>query len=336
MKINFASRVFSILLLAGAATIALADKDDDKNYANGYGRFEFALIGDVPYGVRPGEAYPPFDALIDEVNDNRKLKWVLHAGDIKGGSSLCSDEMFQDRLYRYNKFYKPVVLTPGDNEWTDCHRVAAGEYQPLERLAKLREVFYPQPGLTIGGRTMQVESQAFVEGYEEFPENVMWHHQHVVFATIHIVGSNNALRPFDPNSSAVRTQEDDEEVLRRTQAAVAWLDRIFTKAEAMDSPGVFLMIHANPGLERGTVDRTGFVEFLTALEQHTEAFGKPVVLAHGDSHYVRFDKPALVTSNFVPNFTRVETFGSSRVHWLRISVNPKSEGVFTIHQEIVE
>ena len=44
-----------------------------------------------------------------------------------------------------------VVLTPGDNEWTDCHRVAAGEYQPLERLAKLREVFYPVPGMTIGG-----------------------------------------------------------------------------------------------------------------------------------------------------------------------------------------
>ena len=29
----------------------------------------------------------------------------------------------------------PVVYTPGDNEWTDCHRASAGGYLPTERLA---------------------------------------------------------------------------------------------------------------------------------------------------------------------------------------------------------
>ena len=28
----------------------------------------------------------------------------------------------------------PVIYTPGDNEWTDCHRVNNGGYNPLERL----------------------------------------------------------------------------------------------------------------------------------------------------------------------------------------------------------
>jgi hypothetical protein len=183
---------------------------------------------------------------------------------------------------------------------------------------------------------MKVETQAKIPGFEEFPENVMWSNQDVVFAAIHIVGSNNGLRAFDPNSSAVRTQADDDEIARRTNAGLEWLAKTFAKADAMDSPGVFLMIHANPGLERGSVNRTGFEGFLAALENHIIAFEKPVVLAHGDSHYFRVDKPALVNASFLPNFTRVEAFGSSRVHWLRVKVNPKSEEVFTIYQEIIE
>ncbi len=315
----------------------IATADDDEKNAKGYGQFGFALIGDVPYGVEPGQAYPPFDALISDVNNDHRIKWVLHAGDIKGGGSNCSDEMFMDRLYRYNQFNQPVILTPGDNEWTDCHRVAAGEYQPLERLAKLREVFYPQPGsVTIGGKGMTVETQADIAGFEEFPENVMWTNQKVTFSAIHIVGSNNATRAFDPNSAVVRTQDDDDEVVRRTNAAIAWLDQTFAKAGAIGSPGVFIMIHANPGLERGSTNRTGFVEFLQALENHVQAYAKPVVLAHGDSHYFRVDKPALENFNFMPNFTRVETFGSSRVHWVKVNVNPISRNVFTIKEQIVE
>ena len=62
------------------------------------------------------------------------------------------------------------------------------------------------------------------------------------------------------------------------------------------------MIHTNPGLERDTVDRTDFVEFLTALQGHVKAYGKPVVLAHGYSHYFRDDKPSLVKPQFCSEF----------------------------------
>ena len=303
---------------------------------NANDKFEFALIGDVPYNVLPGETFEPFDNLINEVNSNDKIKWVLHAGDIKSGSTECSDEMFMDRLTRYNQFNYPVVLTLGDNEWTDCHRIKAGEYQPLERLAKLREIFFANPDITIGGEIMEVETQASVSGFEEFPENVLWTEENIVFATMHIVGSENGLKPFDPDSSAIRTQDDDDEVVRRTNAALAWMNTAFEKAKDMDSPGIFLMIHANPGLERGEPNRNGFEEFLTALESYIQEFGKPVVLAHGDSHYFRVDKPALVENNFIANFTRVETFGSANVHWARVIVDLKNPEIFTIQEEIVD
>ncbi len=330
----FTALFVTIFLGLGNNSFLKANEGKENN-AQGFGKFEFALIGDVPYGVLAGQDYEPFDNVIDEINDNNKIKWVLHAGDIKSGSTDCSDALFMDRLERYNQFDRPVILTLGDNEWTDCHRVAAGEYQPLERLAKLREIFFSNPGSTIGGNTMEVETQASVSGFEEFPENVLWAEQNIVFAAMHIVGSENGLRPFDPNSSAVRTQADDDEVARRTNAALVWMDTTFIKAKEMDAPGIFLMIHANPGLERGSANRSGFIEFLTALETYVQDFGKPVVLAHGDSHYFRVDKPSLVENSFVANFTRVETFGSSRVHWVRVIVDPKLPEVFTIKQEIV-
>ncbi|MBU1192264.1 MAG: metallophosphoesterase [Gammaproteobacteria bacterium] len=328
--------------LVGALLLATvsAQAEREEKYSRGQGTFEFALIGDTPYfnNVDPGADYPPFDHLVEDINRNRKLQWVMHAGDIKNGSTECSDALFHDRLARFSHIEKPLIYTPGDNEWTDCHRINNGQYQPLERLARLRELFFAVPGMTLGAVPMQVESQAQTPGYEEFPENVRWSHNRVLFATLHIVGSNNALAPFQSGTSAVRTQADDDEVARRNAANLAWLNATFDQAERDRAPGVLIMIQANPGLEfdQSVTDRYGFEDFLAMLEQRTAAFGGPVVLAHGDSHYFRIDKPRLLNQAFLPNLTRVETFGSGNVHWIRVQVDPRSDNVFRFQQEIVE
>ena len=75
--------------------------------------------------------------------------------------------------------------------------------------------------------TLQVDTQAAVPGFDEFPENVRWSHQSVLFATLHIVGSNNAQAPFQNGSITVRSQADDNEVTRRNAANIAWLDSTF-------------------------------------------------------------------------------------------------------------
>lgn len=343
---------FTALALASALLLAMPgaqaerehsrepSHDHSERQSQGHGPFEFALIGDTPYfsAADPSADYPPFDHLVDDLNHERKIRWVMHAGDIKNGSTECSDTLFYDRLARFSHIEKPLIYTPGDNEWTDCHRVNNGEYQPLERLAKLRDVFFPVPGMTLGGHPMQVESQAQQPGYEEFPENVRWSHQGVLFATLHIVGSRNAEAPFQVGSSAMRTQADDDEVARRNAANLAWLNTTFDQAEREDAPGVLIMIQANPGLEfnQNVVKREGFEDFLETLENRTATFGKPVVLAHGDSHFFRVDKPRLLNQAFLPNFTRVETFGSANVHWVRVQVDPRSDEVFRFQQEIVE
>jgi len=331
MKKN-ALEILGTVALCGAFFAQPAPADDGHRHAKGYGKFEFALIGDVPYNEAD---YWKLDNVIAEINADKQLKWVMHAGDIKNGSSLCSDELFLDRLQRFSAFKKPFILTPGDNEWTDCHRANNGAYLPLERLDKLRELFYPVPGRTLGQKTLRLETQAHDPAHAEFVENTRWMEQHVMFAAVHIVGSNNGLAPF-----ATRTADDDAEVERRIAAAQAWIAETFAKAKAENARGVLLMFQANPGFElaKGSSGRKGFEEIIADLERETVEFKKPVALVHGDSHYYRVDKPMLgtISKRRIENATRVETFGADDVHWLRVAVDPNSDEVFSVHQEIVD
>jgi hypothetical protein len=63
---------------------------------------------------------------------------------------------------------------------------------------------------------------------------------------------------------------------------------------------------------------------------------------HGDSHYHRVDRPLLdARGRRLENFTRVETFGDNQgngnndVHWVKVTVNPRSREVFSYQAQIV-
>jgi hypothetical protein len=148
-------------LLAAHATAASAAPPE----ANTPKPATLAIIGDTPYGV---EQIAQFPADIAEINADRDVRRVVHLGDIKNGSSRCDDAYFEARLADFQTFADPLVYTPGDNEWTDCHRANNGGYLPTERLAKLRALFFSQPGQTLGGDA-EVEYQSAA-----FPENVRW------------------------------------------------------------------------------------------------------------------------------------------------------------------
>jgi hypothetical protein len=80
------------------------------------------------------------------------VAFVVHNGDFwwdgaawteqAGGLPPCSDEIFQDCLGLAQRSRHPFIFVPGDNEWTDCHRAKPRTYDPLERLTKLRQMFF--------------------------------------------------------------------------------------------------------------------------------------------------------------------------------------------------
>jgi hypothetical protein len=316
----------ALTLCVAAGTGLISRSSDTAQQTNSPGRFTFALIGDMPYGPEGDAKFPN---VIADINADRKLSFVVHDGDFKNGSSVCSDAVFNNRLALFNQFNAPFVFVPGDNEWTDCHRTNNGSYDPLERLAFLRTLFFPTDQ-SLGRRTMTLARQSSDPAYSSYPENVRWAAGRVLFVGLHIVGSNNNLG---------RTPSADAEYEARNKANVAWLHGSFALASAYGAKAVMIVIQADPNFELPATDpqRSGFNDSLDALQADVLAYGQPVVLVHGDSHYFRIDKPMLGarSGRRVENFTRVETFGERDNHWLHVAVEPENPNVFVFDQRIV-
>src|ERR671919_2379805 len=72
----------------------------------------------------------------------------------------CDDPVYQHEFARMESFQDALIYTPGDNEWTDCHRPAAGAYDPLERLGFLRSVFFSEPTARWASESWTLSSRA--------------------------------------------------------------------------------------------------------------------------------------------------------------------------------
>jgi hypothetical protein len=133
-----------------------------------------------------------------------------------------------------------------------------------------------------------------------------------------------------------------EEYTERSAANLAWMRESFAVATQDGSPGVMLFIQGNPfPFSPNDSNLNGFEEFLVALEEETLKFAKSVVLAHGDSHYFRVDKPLPrpdpdgYRRQRIVNFTRVENFGSPDVAWVRGSVDLRDSALFSFKPEVL-
>jgi hypothetical protein len=277
-------------------------------------RFDFALIGDVPYSEE--DSTNGFVNLMQDLN-RADLRFVVHDGDIKSGSGPCSEELLAERYRQFQTCKHPFIYLFGDNEWTDCGRSPTNRFTPEEWLTKLREVF-TRGDQSLGARRLLLSRQSDDPRFAPFRENVRWISGPVLFVGFNVPGdANNFGQP---------------EFAARNAANLAWLHDAFALARQKGLSALMLIMQANPRFDLAPTNklRAGFNDFLTALQRETVAFPKPVVLVHGDSHYFRIDKPLLGASKRrVENFTRVETFGYPDIHWVRVTVDPDDPNVFT-------
>jgi hypothetical protein len=338
------------LLIASAVLIFSQVVQADESARKVGAPFSFALIGDLPYPRTTSDlSLQQFGKLIDSINRDSSVKFVMHTGDIKAGSERCDDSLIKSRFDLFQKFRTAFIFTPGDNDWTDCHRPNNGRYNPLERLDFLRHTFFPTPKKSTGRRPISVipQSMAHKATFAKYVENVLFVRNRVVFSTVHVVGSNNNLDPWsgiDLSDSYDNPRVDRiAEFQEREQAAIAWLEYTFATAEAENAAGVFILMQANPrfNLPVSDLQRTGFNQFLDKLAKLSQQYGKSVVLAQGDDHVFIVDKPFYTDTSPVnpavrlPYFTRVQTFGDTRSQWIKVNVNPKSFPVFSFQEKIV-
>jgi hypothetical protein len=284
----------------------------------------FANIGDVPYtSAQTGL----MSSLTASINADPDVELVAHTGDFKGGSDLCSDSAFQSTFASFQTLSDPFWYTPGDNDWTDCHRNSNGNFQPANRLAKVRSLYFSSPGQTTGGSPMAVTTQAnsSVVADQVLVENTYFNKKCVTFGDIHSVSSNNGY--IDPNyastaaagSSGFTPETASEKAARyaevdaRIAADVRWIDAIFSAADANSSGAVVLMMQAEPSL--GPIDNdkvfgTEFVAIHNAIYAQADAHpNMQIVIDHGDQHNNVWQPTYGGVAH--PNIARLENWGSN-------------------------
>jgi hypothetical protein len=323
--------------------------------AQAYSALSIAVFGDAPYGLNDADSaqFDATPAFIKTINDDPDVSLVLHAGDIHSGKQTCSYGFDQSIYNLWTAFQSPLVYTPGDNEWTDCHKTKEGSQPPLDNLGYVRQIFFANTGHTLGV-DMPVMSQAsdFDPTYPsdaEYVENVMWVQSEVVFVTLNVPGGSN--NDEDNWFGLARTQPQTDEILKRTSAALRWLDKAFALARDYHARAVVIMLQADmwdlDGTDQKDLHIANYRQYIDSIALHTTLFGKPVLLINGDSHGYRSDNPLAMGAPCiiengstevacsddaydnqpygydVKNFHRIVVHGSTApMEWVKLQVKP--------------
>lgn len=287
--------------------------------------FSFALIGDQPYN---DFFEPATSSLIQHIAQEPGVHWILHLGDIKGGNEPCADALIQRRIAQLQRSKLPLVYVPGDNEWTDCHRPSNGNFDSQERLNFLRQLVFSQPR-SLGKTSFQIRQQTS----HPYPENLMWIQGSTLFVSLNIPGSNNDL--LNPTSRKTNERKAKQLLQARDQAVDAWLseaEALFAHENVRPTETV-IAIQGNPidgsGGRTTNPDKNGYAGFMTRLVKYINTTKRPVLLAHGDTHRFKWDRPSLKefggTNDTDALFYRVEGWGHPFMNtWVRVKVMPGS------------
>ena len=269
----------------------------------------------------------------------------------------------------------PFIITPGDNDWADTIREPDGPLigqapfppnpDPIATLESFRDVYYRQ-GTNVKFPFKMVSQSKEQPQYSEFIENKRWIYQGIVFLTLHTISLNNGLEPGpSPFPSAVQAVIDESvgngSFQGRINAGEAWLTEAFNVADAIDAKGIVIFTHVpTSGTSmRGVYDfRTptgGYEGLMTIMRNRTlECLPKKrqVLVCFGDGHFFTISKPLPVGGtypptdttaqdlNLLPNFTAIETPGSSFTRItgaqgrVKIEVDFKKPSLFSIYSSV--
>ncbi|MER5914661.1 hypothetical protein ABT124_30350 [Streptomyces sp. NPDC001982] len=313
------------MLAAAAATLTLGTVSPAMAEPSDGHVFTLAVYGDAPYGTSPTDTaeFQATPGFVESINNDPQVSLIAHVGDIHSGKQYCTQVYDQSVYNLWAKYQKPMVYTPGDNEWTDCHKPAEGggtyssatqqinyvldpvTHQPVDyasgnpaaNLDLVRSTFFSKPGSTLGNGKQHVLSQAQVYDRahptdSQFVENVMWQQKGIQFVTLNIPGGSNNDNDVwygAPSQSAAQAKD----VAERTAADLRWLDRAFSQAQENDAKGVVIFTQADIwDLDGNTAAHlTAYEPFVASIASHTTQFGKSVLLFNGDSHAYKSDNP---------------------------------------------
>lgn len=269
---------------------------------------------------------------------------TFHTGDIKSGNSPCIPLYYNRFADLANSINAPTLLTMGDNEWTDCHRSG---YNPIERLQYARNRFYNSASATtssssssvvnrLGGGGKRIAISHFGQYSSPYIENQYFIRERIIFAPLHVVGSNNNFRNGGCAASLNAIDKDcvaaNAEYIARDQAVIKALRIVFQKAKAQELKGIMLIIQAH--FWGGTTEQcnalgisvenaassvaSGYKNFMKAFMEEVSQYHDigDVVVVHGDAHFFRDCHPTIYN-----NVDFVMVPGSADVSWILATID---------------
>jgi nucleotide-binding universal stress UspA family protein len=308
-----ARRITCAVALAALVVFVILTRGPEPPSPTPPGTWAFAVMGDAPYYIWEELQF----RLVRQALDENDLAFVVHVGDIFWRP--CTDAHYREALGWLEDLQHPVVYTPGDNETFDCYQEGAGAFDPQDRFAAVRRIFFAEPTQSLGRTKMPLVSQG-----GEFVENARWTRGGIVFATVDMIGSKNGMKKYPG-----RTPADDAASRRRTEAAVRWTRETFAEAVRTDAPAVVLGFHADALASEGDY-RQAYEPFITTLDDEAARFGRPILAVHGDGHDYTIDHPLRAA-----NLTRLQVPGSPLVGWVKVIVRPGSPPSFAFEEHVV-
>lgn len=279
----------------------------------------------LPVGAAPkDDATHRFAAIGHLAGDEAALKKALTASSesslefvvangIKGANEPCSDKVYQRRRQLLEDSARPLILSLAASDWTEC-RNSAGRSNAIERLNRLRELFFADPN-SLGERKLQLTRLSSTAKFRSYAENAHWKVDDVLYATVNIPSNNNHyLRAAGRNS-----EYEDRLVANR-----AWLHRLFTIAKRENMKAVVLFTEADvaraPDAKPAPDD--GFAEVRRQLDTAAKKYPGKVLLVDADKLAIGTQP----TIKWRANIGHLSLGGDA----VEVTVDPAAHEMFTV------
>jgi hypothetical protein len=251
----------------------------------------------------------------------KPLSFMVVTG-IKGALEPCSDKLYLKRRDLIDDSRRPVIVALAASDWTDCKN-SAGRSNAIERLSRLRELFYAEPH-SLGSKKIELTRQSLSPRFRGYAENAHWEVGKVLYATINLPANNNHYLP-----AAGRNSEYED----RLVANRFWLNRLFAiaRSDKVDAIVLFsegdLKPFSEPTglralLRRAAPGHDGFAEPRRLVLSLAQKFNGKVLLIDSAA-LAKGAKPAIEWHGNVGHM-------SVGAHALEVSVAPGVEPMFVV------
>lgn len=313
--------------------LASGAKSKDRGATPARGQIvRIGLVADLPQWP----AAETGTARLFDLMHERKIAFVVHVGSIKGDTESCGDPLLGARFRLLDQAPLPVIYLPGEAEWAECHRPVNGSFDAVERLNRLREMFFPTD-TSLGQQTLRLTRQSDQAMFRRYRENVRWSVGNVLLVGLNLPGDNNHYR-----SEGGRNGEFED----RREANHQWLARAFSVAKQQDMDGIVLLAHSDPQFENGWETRgkpslldgftgkrprDGYLEFKRQLRDLSVQYRGRVLVVHAGSAGFGTDHP-LRDTNGKPlrHVTRVTLPTGSSRQWTQLTITPGAQALFSV------